>query len=77
MLPLGRDQHMNADRVARLGAASTSHATRPQKQIGRELDHLTAAPGFRNAAAAAAARIAADEPDRSAIQAIEGHREGP
>jgi UDP:flavonoid glycosyltransferase YjiC (YdhE family) len=71
MLPLGRDRHINADHVAGLGAGI--HLTRdaPKEQIGRALDQLAGAPGFREAAAAAAARIAADEPDRSALHAVE------
>jgi UDP:flavonoid glycosyltransferase YjiC (YdhE family) len=77
MLPLGRDQHINADRVARLGAGIHLPRDAPTEQIGRALDHLTAAPGFRKAAAAAAARIAADEPDRSALHAIEKAADRP
>jgi len=71
MLPLGRDQHINADRVARLGAGIHIAREAPTERIRGALEHLTTAPSFREAAAAAATRIAADRPDRSALQAVE------
>jgi UDP:flavonoid glycosyltransferase YjiC (YdhE family) len=71
MLPLGRDQHINAARLAELGAGIHLERDAPPASIRQALDHLTTAPGFRKAAAAAAARIAADEPDRCAVAAIE------
>jgi UDP:flavonoid glycosyltransferase YjiC (YdhE family) len=71
LLPLGRDQHINAGRVARLGAGIHLASTAPTDRIRRALEQLTVAPDFREAAAAAAVRIAAGEPDRSALQAVE------
>jgi UDP:flavonoid glycosyltransferase YjiC (YdhE family) len=71
MLPLGRDQHVNADRVVRLGAGVELASDAPPEGIRTALEHLTATAGFREVAAAAAARIAADEPDRSALRAVE------
>jgi UDP:flavonoid glycosyltransferase YjiC (YdhE family) len=71
MLPLGRDQHVNADRVAQLGAGVELASDTPPEGIRTALEHLTATAGFREAAATAAARIAADEPDRSALRAVE------
>jgi UDP:flavonoid glycosyltransferase YjiC (YdhE family) len=71
MLPLGRDQLVNADRVAQLGAGI--HLTRdaPTERIRLALEQLILGPAFCEAAAAAAARIAAGEPDRSAVQTVE------
>jgi UDP:flavonoid glycosyltransferase YjiC (YdhE family) len=71
MLPLGRDQHLNADRVAQLGAGIHLPRDASAEQIRLAVEQLTGSPAFREAAAAAAARIAADEPDRSAVEAVE------
>jgi UDP:flavonoid glycosyltransferase YjiC (YdhE family) len=74
MLPLGRDQHLNAERVAGIGAGIQLAHDAATERIGCALEQLIATPGFRRAAAAAAARIAADEPERSALRAVEATR---
>jgi UDP:flavonoid glycosyltransferase YjiC (YdhE family) len=71
MLPLGRDQHINADRVAQLGAGIHLARDASTERIRDALEQLTTTPSFREAAAAAAARITADRPDRSAVRAVE------
>jgi UDP:flavonoid glycosyltransferase YjiC (YdhE family) len=71
MLPLGRDQHFNAGRVSQLAAGVDLALDASPEEIRQGLERLTIAPGFCDAAEAAAARIAADEPDRSAVQAVE------
>jgi UDP:flavonoid glycosyltransferase YjiC (YdhE family) len=71
MLPLGRDQHLNADRVAQLGAGIQLAPDAATGRIRNALEQLIVSAGFREAAAAAATRIAADKPDQSALQAVE------
>jgi UDP:flavonoid glycosyltransferase YjiC (YdhE family) len=71
MLPLGRDQLVNADRIAQLGAGMHLPRGAPTERIRLALEQLILGPAFSEAAAAAAARIAAGEPDRSAVQAVE------
>jgi UDP:flavonoid glycosyltransferase YjiC (YdhE family) len=70
MLPLGRDQFVNADRVVELGAGIHLACDAPAQQIRRAVEHLTVEPAFREAAVSAAARIAAGNPDWSAVQAV-------
>jgi UDP:flavonoid glycosyltransferase YjiC (YdhE family) len=70
MLPLGRDQHINADRVARLGAGIHLAPDAAPGRIRHALEELIMSVGIREAAAAAA-RIEADKPDQSALQAVE------
>jgi UDP:flavonoid glycosyltransferase YjiC (YdhE family) len=71
LLPLGRDQAVNAARVEGLGAgialAPDSAPAAIRSALGRVLEEL----GFATAARAAAARIAAGEPDRRAVEALE------
>jgi UDP:flavonoid glycosyltransferase YjiC (YdhE family) len=76
LLPLGRDQHINADRVVELGAGAQVAHDATTEEIRVALGNLTAAPNFREAAVAAAARIAADRPDRSAVRAVEATARG-
>jgi UDP:flavonoid glycosyltransferase YjiC (YdhE family) len=71
MLPLGRDQHINANRVARLGAGIHLAPDAAPGRIRHALEELIMSAGIREAAAAAAARIEADKPDQSALQAVE------
>ncbi len=71
LLPLGREQPVNADRVAALGAGIHLDADSPPREIRASLERLLADPAFSDAAAAAARRIAADEPDRAAVEALE------
>jgi UDP:flavonoid glycosyltransferase YjiC (YdhE family) len=77
LLPLGRDQHINAERVVGLGAGiHLAHDTSPER-IRRALARLIVAPDFREAAVAAAARIAAENPERRALQAVLRSQEEP
>jgi UDP:flavonoid glycosyltransferase YjiC (YdhE family) len=71
MLPLGRDQHINADRVAQFGAGIHLARDASTERIRDALEQLTTTPSFREAAAAASARITADRPDRSAVWAVQ------
>jgi UDP:flavonoid glycosyltransferase YjiC (YdhE family) len=71
VLPLGRDQALNAARVERLGAGLALRSDAPPDRIRAALDALLAEPSFGAAARAAAERIAAAEPDRAAAAALE------
>jgi UDP:flavonoid glycosyltransferase YjiC (YdhE family) len=71
MIPLGRDQHVNAAQVAQLGAGIALEPDAAPEEIRRALERLTATVDFREAADAAAARIALDKPGRSAVRAVE------
>ncbi|MFE4922276.1 glycosyltransferase [Streptomyces sp. NPDC056661] len=71
MLPLGRDQHLNADRIARLGAGLVLAADSSPARIRAALERLMGEDHFRSAAVQAAGRIAAGEPDLSAAWALE------
>ncbi|MGI8330495.1 glycosyltransferase [Actinomadura scrupuli] len=70
LLPLGRDQHVNAARIAGLGAGITLPADSPPTQIRTALTLLLREGRFRTAARRAAARIATDRPDRHATRAL-------
>ena len=62
LLPLGRDQHVNAARGEELGAGV----------VGVDgLSTVLGDPSYAAAAERLAARIADDEPDRHAIEALE------
>jgi UDP:flavonoid glycosyltransferase YjiC (YdhE family) len=71
LLPLGRDQHVNAARVAELGAGRALDPERPPADLRVALEALLGEPAPTHAAAGLAARIAADEPDRRAVEALE------
>jgi UDP:flavonoid glycosyltransferase YjiC (YdhE family) len=71
LLPLGRDQAFNAGRVERLEAGIRLPTDAPPGQIGTALRTLLTEPRFPAAAARAARRIAADEPDRTAAEGFE------
>jgi UDP:flavonoid glycosyltransferase YjiC (YdhE family) len=71
LLPLGRDQGFNASSVERLDAGIRLDPGAPPDRIRGGLRELLTAPGFRAAAASAARRIADDEPDRTAADALE------
>jgi UDP:flavonoid glycosyltransferase YjiC (YdhE family) len=77
LLPLGRDQAFNAGRVEQLAAGIRLPTDAPPERIRIALRALLTDPRFRAAAARAARRIAADEPDRTAAEALEraAHRE--
>jgi UDP:flavonoid glycosyltransferase YjiC (YdhE family) len=70
-LPLGRDQAFNAGRVEQVGAGIGLPSDAPPERIGAALDALLNDPRFTAAAALAARRVAADEPDRTAVAALE------
>ncbi len=72
LLPLGRDQQFNAGRVVELGAGICLPVEASPGEIASALVELLARPQFRAAAADAAAAIAADRPDETAIEALLG-----
>jgi len=71
LLPLGRDQALNASRVEQIGAGVALAPDAPAERIRAAVQALLAEPGFSAAATAAADRIAAEEPDRMAAEALE------
>jgi UDP:flavonoid glycosyltransferase YjiC (YdhE family) len=71
LLPLGRDQAFNAGRVEELGAGVRLPTDAPPEQIRNGLHALLNDRRFPAAAALAARRIPADEPDRTAVAALE------
>jgi UDP:flavonoid glycosyltransferase YjiC (YdhE family) len=71
LLPLGRDQAFNAGRVEQLGAGIRLAVDTAPARIRIGLHELMTDPRFRAAAASAARRIAADEPDRTAGEGLE------
>jgi UDP:flavonoid glycosyltransferase YjiC (YdhE family) len=71
VLPLGRDQDLNAERVSVLGAGTRVHADATPHQIGTGLTSLMADPKVTGAAARTAERMAAATPDAAAAEAIE------
>jgi UDP:flavonoid glycosyltransferase YjiC (YdhE family) len=77
LLPLGRDQAFNAGRVEQLAAGIRLPTDATPERIRIALRALLTDPRFRASAARAARRIAADEPDRTAAEALEraAHRE--
>jgi UDP:flavonoid glycosyltransferase YjiC (YdhE family) len=70
VLPLGRDQHFNAQRVAELEAGIHLPANAPSERISEALTRLVSHLGFGDAARQTAARIAAERPDRTAAEAL-------
>jgi UDP:flavonoid glycosyltransferase YjiC (YdhE family) len=70
VLPLGRDQHFNARRVAELGVGIHLPADAPPERISEALTRLVSHPGFGAAAQQAAVRIAVERPDRAAAEAL-------
>lgn len=71
ILPLGRDQAVNASRVEALGAGIALPADAAPQRIRAALGTLRSDASFRAAAARAAARIAAAHPERIAGEALE------
>lgn len=71
LLPLGRDQAFNAGRVEQLEAGIRLPPDAPPERIRIALRRLLADPRFTASAALAARRMAADEPDRTAGEALE------
>jgi UDP:flavonoid glycosyltransferase YjiC (YdhE family) len=72
VLPLGRDQDFNAERVVELGAGIRLPGEAAPAEIASSLAQLIAEPRFGDAAAGAAAAIAADRPDERATEALLG-----
>jgi UDP:flavonoid glycosyltransferase YjiC (YdhE family) len=72
LLPLGRDQQFNAGRVVELGAGISLPVEAPPREIASALLELLTQRQFREAAADAAERIAADRPDETATEALLG-----
>jgi UDP:flavonoid glycosyltransferase YjiC (YdhE family) len=70
VLPLGRDQHFNARRVAELGAGIALDADTPTTEVAAALSELLADPRYAQAADRAAAAIAHDAPDATAASAL-------
>jgi UDP:flavonoid glycosyltransferase YjiC (YdhE family) len=71
LLPLGRDQAFNAGRVEQLDAGIRLATGAPAGRIRTALQELLTDSRFEAAAALVARRIAADEFDRTAAEAIE------
>jgi UDP:flavonoid glycosyltransferase YjiC (YdhE family) len=70
LLPLGRDQHFNASRVAQLGAGLTLPADASVTAIASALERLFTRSAYRERAMELAAQIALDEPDVRAAHAL-------
>jgi len=70
LLPLGRDQHFNAERVVELGAGLQLPSEAAPRVIASALVELLAQPRFGTAAARAAAAVAAERPDETAAEAL-------
>ncbi len=71
LLPLGRDQGFNAGRVEQLGAGIQLPTDAPPGRIRTALRALLTNPRYATQAALAARRPAADQPDRTAAEALE------
>jgi UDP:flavonoid glycosyltransferase YjiC (YdhE family) len=71
LLPLGRDQAFNASRVEALGAAIALPGDAPPERIRAALGAVLKDRRFALATARLAERIAAEEPDRRAAEALE------
>jgi UDP:flavonoid glycosyltransferase YjiC (YdhE family) len=71
LLPLGRDQAFNAARVSELGAGIQLSPDAEPAAIWSALDRLLHDPSYSTSAARLATRIATDEPDRRATEALE------
>jgi UDP:flavonoid glycosyltransferase YjiC (YdhE family) len=70
VLPLGRDQHFNAERVVAIGAGLRLPATADPEGIAEALTRLLAEAAFHDAARRAADAIAAERPDETAGEAL-------
>jgi UDP:flavonoid glycosyltransferase YjiC (YdhE family) len=75
LLPLGRDQALNASRVEQLDAGIKLPTDAPSERIQLGLRRLLTDSRVQDGAARAARRIDAGEPDRTAAEALEraGH----
>jgi UDP:flavonoid glycosyltransferase YjiC (YdhE family) len=70
LLPLGRDQHFNAERVVELGAGICLPVAASPDEIESALLELLAQPRFREAPEGAATAIATGRPDQTAAAAL-------
>jgi UDP:flavonoid glycosyltransferase YjiC (YdhE family) len=77
VLPLGRDQHFNAQRVEDLGAGLRLPPDAPAAAIAAAIARVLAEPGFADVARRAARMIAAGQPDRAAADALARVATGP
>ena len=71
MLPFGRDQHVNAARVAELGAGVRLPADAAPDEIRAALTTVLTEARFASSAGRLAERLAADRADRHAADALE------
>jgi UDP:flavonoid glycosyltransferase YjiC (YdhE family) len=71
MLPLGRDQHLNAVRVQDMGAGIRLPADAAPRKIREALIALLDDPAFSTTAARLASRVAGDHADRRTADALE------
>jgi UDP:flavonoid glycosyltransferase YjiC (YdhE family) len=71
LVPLGRDQAFNAGRVEQLHAGIRLPADAPPGRIRNALRTLLTEQRFAAEAAVLARRVAADEPDQTAAEALE------
>jgi UDP:flavonoid glycosyltransferase YjiC (YdhE family) len=71
LLPLGRDQGFNAGRVEQLEAGIRLPADAAPGRIRTALRALLTEPRYATQATLAARRLAADQPDRTAAEALE------
>lgn len=70
LLPLGRDQQFNAGHVVELGAGVSVPVESSPEKIASALVELIGQPQYKEAAERAAAAIAADVPDETAVAAL-------
>jgi UDP:flavonoid glycosyltransferase YjiC (YdhE family) len=70
LIPLGRDQHINAARVTYLGAGLTIPADSSPAQVTATLSTLVGDPSSRAAAQTVADRLADEAADERALVAI-------
>jgi UDP:flavonoid glycosyltransferase YjiC (YdhE family) len=76
LLPLGRDQAFNADRVEHIGAGIRLPTDAPPVRIRAALRRLLTDREFAAHASLTSRRIEADQPDRTAAQALEHTAQG-
>jgi UDP:flavonoid glycosyltransferase YjiC (YdhE family) len=72
LLPLGRDQHFNAQRVEALGAGVRLRQSAEPDEIAAAIDRVLADRAFAGAARRCRERIAAERPDDAAARALVG-----
>ena len=70
-VPLGRDQHVNADRIAELGAGIALRPDASSDEIGAAIDQVLADDGYRRGAAAIASASRASGGPSAAVAELE------